>query len=125
MKGFTLIELIIVIIVIAVLAAVAVPKYFDLETKAKANTLLRLKAQIESASAVNFAQSKSGVTGSTAITATTACDAAINGILQAGAMPSGYTVATTAVGGTGDTGTCVITQTSGSATATAIILKTA
>lgn len=35
MKGFTLIELVMVIVILAILAVVAVPKFFDLSTDAK------------------------------------------------------------------------------------------
>ena len=102
----------------------AVPKYFDLETKANANVLTRLAAQIESGSAVNYAHNKSGVSGSSTIISTTDCSDAINNVLTSGALPSGYTTTGTVGGSGADTGSCVITQTSTSNTATVTIYKT-
>jgi len=72
-KGFTLIELIMIIVILGILAAVAVPKYFDLQSSAKTAAEKGVVGGVRAGIYTYFANNKTYP--GTLDSATTTCDA--------------------------------------------------
>ncbi|MEI8012415.1 MAG: prepilin-type N-terminal cleavage/methylation domain-containing protein [Candidatus Omnitrophota bacterium] len=78
-SGFTLIELVMVIVILAILAVTAIPKYFDMQTQAKASAEKGVLGGVRAGVATFYGNSCS--TGTCAYPAT--LDAAANGACTA------------------------------------------
>jgi MSHA pilin protein MshA len=112
-KGFTLIELVVVIVLLGIIGAVATARFQDLSGEARAAALDGIAAEIQSGSAINYAQ---GVLNNNvfpqAVTNATACSAIAAGLLSSG-VPNGWTVTAnpTGCGTAGNTDTaCTLTN---------------
>ncbi len=111
--GFTLIELVVVIVLLGIVGAVATARFQDLAGDARTAALQGIAAEIQSGSAINYAEGVLDGSYTTAVTNAGTCATSAAALLTGG-VPSGWTVTGTpddcGTAGNVESDTCTLTN---------------
>jgi MSHA pilin protein MshA len=103
-QGFTLIELVVVIVLLGIIGAVATARFQNLAGDARSAAQRGIAAEIQSSSALNYADGALDGGYDRPVTGAQTCAAAAASLLTSGALPSGWDVNTDPIAGCGTAG---------------------
>lgn len=120
MRGFTLVEIIMVMILVGVLVVIALPKFIDMTSSSNQVEVDAIAEALTAVSAKNYSLSLSG--SPDAFTVNNCTDVS-QGLPPGHSMPGGFTVSSIAVG-THARVTCTVTHTDAVSTANFVAVGT-